>query len=150
VRRWRPYALVDLALAAAVLGYALSMAGARPDATAWLTFALAMAVGLAILYALLLACTAVIFWSPGLLLTWVFRGIIQMARYPLGLYPGWLRLALTWAVPVGLITTLPAEALLGRGDAATLGGALAVVLALLAGASALFRAGLRRYESASS
>jgi ABC-2 type transport system permease protein len=96
VRRWRPWALVDLVLALGVLGYAVALAGARPGAGEWLAFAAALGCGLIILYALLLACTAVIFWSPGLLLTWVFHGIIQMARYPLGLYPGWLRLALTW------------------------------------------------------
>jgi ABC-2 type transport system permease protein len=53
-------------------------------------------------------------------------------------------------VPVGLITTLPAEALAGRAEPAMLAGSAALALALLAAASALFCAGLRRYESASS
>jgi hypothetical protein len=58
-------------------------------------------VGVTILYAILLAFTGLVFWSPGFLFTWVFDGVFQMARYPVGLYPGWLRLALTWVVPVG-------------------------------------------------
>ena len=48
-----------------------------------------------------------------MLFTWVFDGLFQMARYPVGMYPGWLRLVLTWIVPVGVITTVPAQALTG-------------------------------------
>ena len=71
-----------------------------------------------------------------------------MARYPVGLYPGWLRLLLTWVVPVGIMTTVPAEALTGALSPSRLAGSTA--LALLIGASALFRFGVRRYASASS
>jgi ABC-2 type transport system permease protein len=80
----------------------------------------------------------------------VFDGLFRMARYPVGLYPGWLRLVLTWIVPVGVMTTVPAEALSGRLPGATLLGSIGLAVVLLAGASALFRLGLRRYASASS
>ncbi|MCX6032974.1 MAG: ABC-2 family transporter protein [Chloroflexi bacterium] len=82
--------------------------------------------------------------------TWLFDGIFQMARYPVGIYPGWLRLVLTWVVPVGLMTTAPAQALAGDLAPATLLGSVALVAALLVAASLLFRTGLRRYASASS
>ena len=42
---------------------------------------------LTLLYAILLTFTALVFWSPGFLFTWLFNGIFQMARYPVGLYP---------------------------------------------------------------
>ena len=64
-------------------------------------------------FASLLAFAGLVFWSPGFLFTWLFDGIFQMARYPLGMYPGWLRLVLTWIVPVGVITTIPAQAITG-------------------------------------
>ena len=76
-----------------------------------------------------------------------------MARYPLGLYPGWLRLVLTWVVPVGMITTVPAQALTGTVSIETpvgVAGSVGLAAALLIGASVLFRFGLRRYASASS
>ena len=73
-----------------------------------------------------------------------------MARYPVGLYPGWLRLALTWVVPVGLITTLPAQALSGALAPGMLAGGSCLALGLFFGATVLFRRGLRRYASASS
>jgi len=114
------------------------------------TFLIALGAGVTIMYAILLACTGLVFWSPGFLFTWVFNGVFQMARYPVGLYPGWLRLVLTWVVPVGVMTTVPAQALTGDLPAGTLIGSIVLAVALLIGASALFRVGLRRYASASS
>ena len=108
---------------------------------------MALGAALLILYALLLAATALIFWAPGVLFTWIFDSIFQMARYPLGLYPGWVRLLLTWVVPVGLITTVPAEALTGRLDGRLLLATVALALLLTLAASILFRRALARYES---
>ena len=113
-------------------------------------FLIALAAGVTILYAILLAFAGLIFWSPGVLFTWVFDGLLQMARYPLGLYPGWLRLVLTWVVPVGIITTVPAQALTGGLSMGMLAGSVGLAAALVVAASALFRVGLRRYASASS
>jgi ABC-2 type transport system permease protein len=73
-----------------------------------------------------------------------------MARYPVGIYPGWLRLVLTWVIPVGMMTTVPAQALSGDLPARMLIGGVILAMTLFIGASALFRFGLRRYASASS
>jgi hypothetical protein len=59
-------------------------------------------------------------------------------------------LVLTWVVPVGVMTTVPAQALTGELPARMLIGSVALATALLVGSSALFRSGLRRYASASS
>jgi hypothetical protein len=59
-------------------------------------------------------------------------------------------LVLTWVVPVGVMTAVPAQALTGELPARMLIGSVALATALLVGASALFRFGLRRYASASS
>jgi ABC-2 type transport system permease protein len=113
-------------------------------------FLLTLLVGVGILYAILLAFSALTLWNPGFLFTWVFDGLFRMARYPVGLYPGWLRLVLTWIVPVGLMTTVPAQALTGTLSGPALAGALLAAVALLVASSLLFRLGLRRYASASS
>ena len=93
---------------------------------------------------------ATIFWYQGLLLTWIFDSLFQMGRCPVGLYLDWLRLVLTWVVPVGLMTTVPAQALAGEVAPGMLWGGVALAIGLLVAASALLRAGLRRYSSASS
>ena len=149
-RHWRPFALADLILGLGVLGVAAVQLGQSLTLARLATFLIALGAGVTILYATLLAFTGLVFWSPGFLFTWVFDGIFQMARYPVGLYPGWLRLVLTWIVPVGVMTTVPAQALTGDLLSGVLIGSVALAIASLIGASALFRFGLRRYASASS
>ncbi len=150
VRYWRPFALVDLALGLGVLLVAAIELGHSLTLARLLTFLLTLGVGVTILYAILLAFCALTLWNPGFLFTWVFDGLFQMARYPVGLYPGWLRLVLTWVVPVGVMTTVPAQTLTGELPVGILIGSVVLAAGLLALASALFRFGLRHYASASS
>ena len=150
LRHWRPLALVDLVLAGWVIGVGMTQLESTPSGPQICAFAVALIAGLVTLYAALLGFSALFFWSPALLYTWVFDALFQMARYPVGVYPGWLRLVLTWVVPVGVMTTVPVQALTDRLSPGTLSGSLCLALAFLAGATALFRSGLRRYASASS
>ncbi len=115
-----------------------------------ITFLVALCVSLVVLYALLLAFAGLVFWSAGFLFIWVFDGLFQLARYPVGLYPGWTRFLLTWIIPVGIMTTVPAQALSGNLSITTLLGAVMLALALLTGATTIFQVGLRHYTSASS
>jgi len=149
-RRWRLFALFDLLLGIGVLIYA----AVRLNETITLSnsgvFLLTLAAGIGILYAILLVYSAMVFWSPGVMFTWLFDGIFQLARYPLGLYPGWVRLVLTWIIPVGVITTIPAQALTGSLSGGQLAAALSAAGVLILLASLLFKTALRRYASASS
>jgi len=70
-------------------------------------------------------------------------------RYPINLFPGWLQGTLTWIVPVGLISTWPVLAFLGKGGPPwawlAVGAALVLFWSLLFGE--IWRRALRRYES---
>lgn len=149
-QHWRPLALLDLALGLGVLATATAQLGHTLAPVDVAAFLVALAAGIAILYAILLAFSALVFWSPGFLFTWLFNAFFQMARYPVGLYPSWLRLVLTWVVPVGLMTTIPAQALAGDLPVGTLLGGMVIAITFFTGATVLFRTGLRRYASASS
>jgi ABC-2 type transport system permease protein len=149
-RHWRLFALVDLFLGAGVLVVAVHQLGRAFEAAHLLTFVVAMGAGLMTLYALLLFFAGLVFWSPGFLFSWVFDGLFQLARYPVGLYPAQLQLILTWVIPVGVITTFPAEALTGGLSPSVLAGSVTLAVVLVIGASAVFRSGVRRYASASS
>lgn len=149
-RYWQPLALIDLALGLGVLGIAMAQLGQALTLVRLVSFLVTLFFGVTTLYAILLAFAGMVFWSPGFLFTWIFDSLFQMARYPVGLYPGWLRFLLTWIIPVGIMTTIPAQALTGL--LAPDIWLLSVVLSILflTGASILFRIGLRRYASASS
>jgi ABC-2 type transport system permease protein len=149
-RYWRPLALIDLILGFGVLGVAVTQLGEVITFSIVAQFLVTLFFAVITLYAILLAFAGLVFWSPGFLFTWIFDALFQMARYPVGLYPGWLRLILTWIIPVGIMTTIPAQALTGSLMPATLGLGVVVSLFLLIGASILFRTGLQRYASASS
>ncbi|MBN1536389.1 MAG: ABC-2 family transporter protein [Anaerolineales bacterium] len=149
-RRWRLFALFDLLLGLGVLVYAAISMDQALSISNIAMFLLTLLFGAGILYAILLAFSALVFWSPGVMFMWIFDGVFQLARYPLGLYPGWVRLALTWIIPVGVITTIPAQALRGGLSMERLAFSLVMAVILILCASIFFRAALRRYASASS
>ncbi len=149
-RAWGPWAFGDLALSLAVLAVALAKLGSQPRPASVAAFLLALAAAMTIVYAILLLLASGIFWYQGTPLLWIFDSLVQMGRYPVGIYPGWLRLLLTWIVPVGFITTVPAQALAGRAPAGMLLGSVALAAGLALAASLFFRGSLRRYVGASS
>ena len=93
-RYWQPFALLDLLLGIGVIIRAVTLPGSSVTIPNVLTFGLTLTTGLIVLYASLLAFSSLVFWSPGFMFTWVFDGLFQLARYPVGLYPAWSGLCL--------------------------------------------------------
>ena len=91
-RYWQPFAILDLLLGIGVIVYSVALPGSSVSITHLITFGLALSAGLIVMYSIILAFSALVFWSPGFMFTWVFDGLFQLARYPIGLYPGWTRL----------------------------------------------------------
>lgn len=73
----------------------------------------------------------------------------QAGRWPISIYPAWLRTVLTFLVPVAFATTVPASALSGRITSNTLWGSLALAAALLIVSRWFWRVGIRFYSGAS-
>jgi ABC-2 type transport system permease protein len=150
LRRWRLFSVFDVLLGLGVLGFTMLRLGTALTTFQVMAFIVSLAAGVLILYAILLFFAGMVFWSPGVLFTWVFDGFLQLARYPVGLYPGWLRLVLTWIIPVGMITTIPAQALTGSLQPMMLVASLVISSGLTLLASWFFRRAVWRYKSASS
>ncbi len=149
-RYWQPLALIDLIFGLGVLGVTIWQLGAVLTWGGVGMFLVALSAGMTTLYAILLLFAGLVFWSPGFLFTWIFDSLFQMGRYPVGIYPGWLQIVLTWVVPVGVMTTLPAQALTSDLTLGRFGAGLILSLGFLVMASIFFRLGLKRYVSASS
>ena len=80
----------------------------------------------------------------------IFGDVYQAARWPIGIYPQWLRFILTFIVPVAIAVTVPAEAAVGRLTCRTGGaGAGRWPLFTLVVSRVLWRLGLKRYSGAS-
>lgn len=149
-RIWRFFSLLDLFLGTGVLIYAATQSTDPISWTNWLLFALTLIAGTLIIYSLLLGLSALAFWSPGFMITWVFDALFQLARYPIGIYPTLVRILLTWVIPIGLITTIPAQALSGQIGIGMVSLSLLTSGLILVASSWLFSKGIRRYHSASS
>jgi ABC-2 type transport system permease protein len=79
----------------------------------------------------------------------VWQGF-EAARYPIEIYPSWLRGALTYGIPVAFIITIPAQALTGRAGHMPLGITCVVGIVSLIAATFFWRFGLKHYTGASS
>jgi ABC-2 type transport system permease protein len=142
--------LIDILLGFGLLTVALVRLGEQVGIVQAATFAVMLLAGAAIVYAFWLMLATLSFWFvrvENILV--IFQSMYEASRWPISLYPGWLRFGLTFLVPVAFATTVPAEALTGRLDPGTLAGALALAAALLAVSRLFWRAGLRRYSGAS-
>ncbi|MCA6589085.1 MAG: ABC-2 family transporter protein [Pseudanabaena sp. M090S1SP1A06QC] len=82
--------------------------------------------------------------------TEVLRGLMESGRYPMAAYPNSYRFFFTFVVPIAFLTTVPAEALLGRGEAIWTAGSIFLAIALLYASHKFWQFALRFYTSASS
>jgi ABC-2 type transport system permease protein len=132
--------LVAALRAGAVLG---------PDTVA--ATAVLLLASAAILYSLwfVIAATSIWFvkvWNA----TEVLRSTLVAGRYPVSVYPAGLRAFFTFVLPVAFLTTVPAEAVLGRASGSWMVASVAVAAACLFISRAIWRYALRFYTSASS
>jgi ABC-2 type transport system permease protein len=150
VREFRIWQAVDILTGAVVLAVAVGQLQATVGAGQALAFAVALLLGATMIYCFWLILTIGAFWIVRMdQLVEMFEGIYQSGRWPVTVYPGWLRISLTYLVPIAFAVTVPAEALTDRLTAETLAVAAALAVALLVVTRLLWRVGLRRYGGAS-
>ena len=142
--------LVDVIIGFAVLGYAVLKLGARVGIEEALIFAVVLFCGGLMVYSLWLAIATTSFWVVRIWsLFEFFENMYQAGRWPVGIYPSWLRLILTFLVPVAFAVTAPAEALTARLNTQTLLLALVVAALTLVASRMFWKYGLRNYSGAS-
>jgi ABC-2 type transport system permease protein len=149
--RYEPWKVFDLAGGIAVVIYAFVQRGAPPSAANLVLGVMLFGTGVLATYALWILCAAASFWVVRLdNLMYLLGAIFDTARWPVQVFPGLWGIIFTFVIPVAVMTTFPAMALLGRLDArealATVGGALA----LLVVSRLVWRTAIRSYTSASS
>jgi ABC-2 type transport system permease protein len=148
---YEPWRVFDLLGAIAVVVYAFVQLGAPPS-LAHLVAGIALFIaGVLAAYALWILCAAASFWVVRLdNLMYLLSAIFDTARWPVDVFQGAWRFAFTFVIPVAVMTTFPAKALLGDLEAwqslATAGGSLL----LLVLSRLVWRTAIRSYTSASS
>jgi ABC-2 type transport system permease protein len=149
--RYEPWKVFDLLGAIAVAIYAFWLRG-YPPSPADLAAGIALFVaGLAAMYALWIACASFAFWVGRLdNLIYLLGSIFDTARWPVQVFPGLWRVVFTFVIPVAIMTTFPAMAMLGRLDLRAALATIAGAGAMLVGSRWIWRAAIRSYTSASS
>jgi ABC-2 type transport system permease protein len=150
VREFRVWMLVDVVVGAIVLGFAIVRIQGSLGLTTALGFAFALLLGATMIYCFWLILTTAAFWIVRMdEIHELWHGIYDSGRWPVGIYPGWLRISLTYLVPIAFAVTVPAEVLTGRLTVETLVIATAFAIALVLFSRWWWRFGLRRYSGAS-
>jgi ABC-2 type transport system permease protein len=148
IRFWQG---IDIVVGAVVVGVGAASLDPRPGLVEVVGFLAGLGLAVVILYCFLLLLATTAFWFVRVdSFVESFDGIYQAGRWPVGIYPGWLRIGLTVVVPVGFAVTVPAQALVGQFGWRTLAGAAALAATLAVVSRICWRLGLRRYDGASS
>jgi viologen exporter family transport system permease protein len=102
------------------------------------------------IYCFWLLLSTVAFWVTRLdPIVELFDGMYQAGRWPVSVYPGWLRVGFTVLVPLAFAVTVPASALTGRATGWLLLGSIAFTVVLATLTRLVWRAALHRYSGAS-
>jgi ABC-2 type transport system permease protein len=150
VRQFRVWSMVDFLMGLIVLGVAVYQIQQGLDILQALSFIAALVLGALLIYSFWLIVTSSAFWVIRVhQIVELFQGLYAAGRWPVGIYPPWLRAGLTFLVPVAFAVTVPAEALVGRLTYMTLLGAALLTGAMLILARFVWRLGLRSYSGAS-
>lgn len=145
---WR---LVDVALGLGLTVYAVLHFAQPPSFMQWCAFLLVFAASLIVVYALWMCMMIFSFWTVKVdNLSFLFQSFLETARFPVSVYQGFMRIALTYVFPVALITTFPAQMLAGQLNVKNALAAIGVAAILLAVTRVFWKFALRYYTSASS
>jgi ABC-2 type transport system permease protein len=145
---WRVW---EVLLALALLGVGLAMTPRLANLPNLLGFFLLVASGMAVLYSLWIVLIAFTFWFTKFdNNVTLLQALMDAGRYPASVYPAWLRFLVTFVIPIAVATTIPVQTLRGELGALQVLGFVALAAACVLISSQVWKAGVRRYSSASS
>ena len=142
--------IINICLGFSLLVTALVRIGGRIGGLQAVEFLAMLLTGSVIIYSFFLILTTLAFWwvrVENILV--IFQSMYDAGRWPVSLYPGWLRYGLTFVVPVAFATTIPVEALTNRLNWVTLLTAFVLAIALFIASRMFWKLGLKHYSGTS-
>lgn len=150
IRRINIWKLIDIALGMGILATALARLGTQIGGWEAGKFILILVAGGLIIYSFFLILATLSFWFVRVEnVLMIFQSMYDAGRWPVSIYPGWLRYGLTFIIPVAFATTVPTQALTGHLTTVTLSGAVISAIVLLVVSRLFWQAGLKRYSGTS-
>ena len=146
-----PAKLVDVLAGVALVAWSIWALEPAPTVLQVATGVLMLLAGALAIYAVWLSVICSAFWWVKVdNLSFLFTSVFDAARWPISVFRGWVRAVLTFVVPVAIMTSYPALAVLGKLSLPAGLGAWTLALTLLVVSRWIWRRALRAYASASS
>jgi ABC-2 type transport system permease protein len=147
--RFQPWRATNVVTALVIFAWAFHRLGRVPSAGGLVLALGLLVVSTVLLYSMWILTVSAAFYVVRVdNLTFLFSSIFDAARWPASVFRGVVKFVLTFILPLTLMTTYPALALLDRLRPETLAVALAVGAAFAAISRAVWLQSLRRYTSA--
>ena len=138
-------------LAVILIIVAINLSGDETTPLSILTFILLTISGAIIIYSLWIVLIALTFWFTKFdNNVTILQALLDAGRYPVTVYPVWLRILVTFVIPIAVATTVPLQGLRGdlTFDRVFMFIAIGMVSFLIA--SQVWKRGLKQYSGASS
>lgn len=149
--KFEPWRATNLLTAMAIFGYAFHSIGRPPSLTGVLLALLLLGTSTVLLYSLwILTVSAAFFVVKVDNLTYFFSSIFDAARWPSSVFRGVLSIVFTFVIPLALMTTYPALAMLDKLSWTTLSIALGGASFFALFSRAVWLRAIGHYTSASS
>lgn len=151
LRRLSIWKLADVVMGLGICVYAMVRLAIAPKVLDLAAAAGFVLCGAVILYSIWLIMVTSAFWFVRIdNITELFSAVFETGRFPVSVYPSWLRGVLTFVVPIAFITTFPAAAVIGRAAPWLLIVAVLLAVVFFGGCVWFWQFAVRRYSSASS
>ena len=113
-------------------------------------FGVSLLLGGIIVYSFWIMLATLAFWFIRVEnIFFIFWSMYNAGRWPVTIYPGWLKWILTAIVPIAFAVTVPAEAIAGRLSIDTLWLAVGLAGVLLVASRQFWKFGVKHYAGAS-
>lgn len=150
IQQFQIWKVIDILLGLAILAWGLN---SQITTTSWidgLMFGISLLCAGAIVYSFWMILATLAFWFIRIEnITQIFWAMYIAGRWPIGIYPSWLKWLLTLVVPIAFAVTVPAEAVSGKLPTETLVLAVIMTAALLFISRRFWLFGLKHYRGAS-
>jgi viologen exporter family transport system permease protein len=145
---WRAW---DLILATILIVIGINLAGETVTLPSILSFFLLTISGAIVIYSLWIVLIALTFWFTKFdNNVTILQALLDAGRYPVTVYPVWLRILVTFVVPIAVATSIPLQGL--RGDLTFSRSLIFIAIGIVSFliASQVWKRGLKQYSGASS
>ncbi len=149
--RFLPWRAVNVLAALGLFAYGFHLLGRAPDPLGVLVSLVLLATSVLLLYSLWILTVCAAFYVVKVdNLTYFFSALFDAARWPSSVFRGTLAFVFTFIIPLAVMTTFPAQALLGRLPWGSLAWAVVGSLLFALLSRRLWLHAIGRYTSASS